>query len=148
MKAFPHLYTSDHNHDLIIYTLMVEHILSYCAGIYRNYEIGKRGVPDINGVYRAKNETILRTVEIIFDGILFGFVIKHMLEMDYESMHRQAYYTYWILIDCIIMFLTQGYNYMSQFMRSKQEIIKNIYTLHFLQEKKLEAKAAYDRRKE
>lgn len=39
----------------------------------------------------------------------------------------------WIIIDCALMFLTQTYITYSLFMKVKGEIVKNVYTLYFLQ---------------
>ena len=60
-----------------------------------------------------------------------------MAEMESEEMHREAYCTYWIMIDCILIVLLQGYTSMSQYMMINSEVTKNIYTLHFLQFDKL-----------
>ena len=49
--------------------LFIEHVISYIVDHYRTYEIEKYGEPDVNGVYRAKKESIMRTIEILFDCI-------------------------------------------------------------------------------
>ena len=41
---------------------------------------------------------------------------------------------YWIIIDLIILFLSQSYISISLYMKVSGEITKNLYTLHFLQE--------------
>ena len=44
---------------------------------------------------------------------------------------------FWILIDCIIMFLTLPYTYMSKLMMITGEVTKNIFTLFQVQKMKL-----------
>lgn len=129
----------DHfTHIFII--LLIEHICSYLAGVFRNYDIGKNGRIDINGVLRAPRESLLASLEIFFDCILFGYTIKLMLDQDIDDFHYNAYQTYWLIIDMIIMFCTQPYIVMCQKFQVKSEITKNIYSLYFLQVKKLEIK--------
>ena len=76
-------------------------------------------------------------MEVFFDCLLTGFVIKHMLSLTYEQFHMSSYMTYWIIIDCILMITTQLYNFMGNLLKVKSEIQKNIYTLHFIQTFKL-----------
>ena len=94
-----------HYKDLFV-VLLIEHICSYLAGIYRKYDIGKNGMIDINGVLRAQNESLLANLEIFFDCILFGYTIKLMYDQDIDDFHYNAYQTYWLIIDMIIMFCT------------------------------------------
>ena len=96
---------------IIMWTLIVEHIGSYIFSFIRIRDIAKNGKPDKNGVYRAPFEQSLQILEIFFDSILFGYTINHMRKMSEAQFNRQPYYTYWIIIDMIIMFLTQFYNY-------------------------------------
>lgn len=63
----------------IMVALILEHVFSYIAGIFRQWEINRYGKVDINGVFRAKKESFLSTVEIFIDCIIFGFSINHML---------------------------------------------------------------------
>ena len=53
--------------------------------------------------------------------------------MSYEDFQRDAHYTYWIQLDSILMFLAQGFVTMCQYMRVEGEIVRNVYTLNFLQ---------------
>jgi hypothetical protein len=76
---------------------------------------------------------------------LLGYIIKYLL--DRETIHDQPYYFYWIIVDSQIMFFSLAYNYMSQLMRQESEVIKNIYTLYFVQTKRL-ANREIQRRKE
>ena len=57
--------------------------------------------------------------------------------LEENEVHKNSYYSYWMIIDCIMMLTTQGYNYMTQILRIQGEILKNVYTLSFLQKKKL-----------
>lgn len=117
--------------------MFFEHIVAYVFGVFRKWEISKKGKPDVNGVIRAPKELVLQSVEVFFDCLLTGFVIKHMLSLTYEQFHMSSYMTYWIIIDCILMFTTQLYNFMGNLLKVKSEIQKNIYTLHFIQTFKL-----------
>ena len=86
-----------------MFSLLIEHILSYIIGIYRKYEIENFGKPDVNGVFRAKKETFLRNLEILIDCILVGWITKHLVMLDDNEMHKYAYYSYWMTIECILM---------------------------------------------
>ena len=118
---------------MIIWVLFVEHIVFYAAGVFRRYDIENFGRPDINGIMRAPRERILSTIEIFVDCIIFGYIIKHMTDMTPEEFQSEAYYTYWIIIDCLLMFLTQFYDTLCAFMEVRGAILKNIYTLSFIQ---------------
>jgi hypothetical protein len=123
------------NQVFILYCLFGAHIISYIFDIFRAYEIKKIGRPDINGVIRAPIEMTLQITEIFINCILFGFTIKNLVSVSNEELHHEAYYTYWIVIDSILVFTTQPYKYMGAMLRVRGDIIKNIYTLHFVQDK-------------
>jgi len=53
--------------------------------------------------------------------------------LDKEQFHKEAYFSYWMVIECIVVLTTQGYNYITQILKIKTEILKNIYTLSFVQ---------------
>ena len=72
---------------MIMFCLLLEHILSYISEIYRDYEVANYGKPDVNGVYRAKIETILRNFEIFFDCILVGWIMKHLIMLESKDLH-------------------------------------------------------------
>ena len=44
----------------------------------------------------------------------------------------------WIILDCLLMFLTLGYVYMTQLMKVYGEITKNLFSLYFLQTQEIE----------
>jgi hypothetical protein len=119
----------------ICVALAVEHILSYASMYYRINEIKHFGRPDVNGVLRARNESIFGTIEVFFDCMLFGYIIKFLAEVD--TIHNHPYYFYWIIIDCLIMFLSLAFKYLSNFMKISGEVTKNIYTLQYVQSQKL-----------
>jgi hypothetical protein len=77
--------------------LFIEHIFSYVCNLYRKQEIRREGQQDVNGILRAKNESVLSTVEIFLDCILLGYILKYLFEV--HTIHDQPYYFYWILID-------------------------------------------------
>ena len=91
--------------------LLGEHLFSYICTYYRKQELLQRGQPDVNGILRAKNESILGTIEIFVDCILFGYIIKYLVET--ETIHDHPFYFYWIIFDCLIMFFSLAYNYFS-----------------------------------
>ena len=120
-----------------------ERIFTYLAGLFRKRDIRLHGTPDVHGVIKAKWESHLGTVQVLLDWFVFGFIVKHMVELDSKVFDTQPYYTYWILIDCILMFLLQAYNYIVQFMRVRSASIKNVYSLCFVQHTKLQSKKEY-----
>ena len=75
------------------------------------------GKPDVNGLVRAPKETILQYIQIIVDSFLFGWTIYHLLMMDDSEVHRDAYYVYWMIIDCTIMFFIQPYSIIGSIMQ-------------------------------
>ena len=85
--------------------MAVRHIFTYLAGIFRRYEIRKSGQPDVRGVMSAKWESHMKTVQVLVDWFQFGYIIKHMLELEPGDFEAQPYYSYWILVDCVLMFL-------------------------------------------
>ena len=123
----------------LMYILLVEHICSYAVTVFREYDIRKNGKIDINGVLRAPRESLLANFEIFFDCILFGYTIKLMYDQDMDDFHYNAYQTYWIIIDMIIMFCTQPYIVMCQKFQVNGEITKNLYSLYFVQQKKMDS---------
>ena len=92
---------------------------------------------DLNGIYRAPKEYILQVIEIFIDCIIFGFAINSMMKQDEITFHKKVPTVhYWIVIDCVLMFFTIFYVYLVQKMMQQGEIIKNIYSLHFIQKQK------------
>lgn len=87
---------------------------------------------DINGVKRAKTELKFSSIQFFVSCIILGFTIKHLFVLENFFTVDQMK-TQWIIIDCVIMFLTQTYISYSLYMKVQGEIIKNIYTLFFLQ---------------
>jgi len=122
----------DLNNFIILIFLFVEHIIFYFVEIYRKREIKLYGKPDVNGIYRAPIESFFRNVEIFVDCILFGWIIKYLIMMDQEYRHKDAYFTYWMVTDCSIMFTKKFYCYLSEKLCIKNEINKNISTLSFV----------------
>ena len=57
-----------------------------------------------------------------------------MSDQNADDFHHQAYVTYWIMIDLIIMFFTNPYIVLCQKFQVDSEITKNIYTLFFVQD--------------
>ena len=112
--------------------LLIEHILSTCAAFFRKYDIQNNAKVDINGLKRAPRESFLSMIQVFFNCILFGYVAKLMSDQNADDFHHQAYVTYWIMIDIIIMFFTNPYIVLCQKFQVDSEITKNIYTLFFV----------------
>jgi hypothetical protein len=53
-----------------------------------------------------------------------------------SSFHSQEYVlqNYWIIIDMVILFLAQSYISISLYMKVSGEVVKNLYSLYFLQQ--------------
>ena len=120
------------SHGTIMNCLLIEHIVAYLCNSFRNYDIEKNGVPDTHGVYRAPTEWTLQTIESFYDCILLGYTMKHLIDMTHEQFHHEAILTYWIIIDCLLMFFIAPYVYASRYSRIPTEITKNIYSLNFV----------------
>jgi len=88
---------------------------------------------DINGIQRAPKETIIQIFEILIDSIILGFFMNHLISMDENDFHGQPLVHYWLIVDCIIMFFTIFYVYVVQIMKLKNELHKNMFSLHFKQ---------------
>lgn len=87
----------------------------------------------MNGIKRAPKETFMGNVQFFIDCLIIGFAIKHFIENPDIHVQGGVYQNYWIIIDMIIMFLNQTYISLSLYMKVNGEIIKNIYSLHFIQ---------------
>jgi len=83
---------------------------------WRRYEVGKFGEPDINGVIRAKKESLFGTFEVLVSSILFGYIVNFLSGLTPKEFHANAMFHYWILMDCMLMFFTLGYVYAIKFL--------------------------------
>jgi len=117
----------------ILFTLIIEHIFAYLSGVFRKWEVENYGIADVNGVFRGQKESMMSTFEIFCDCIIFGYSLNHLFKLSAEEFNANATMNFWIMIDCILMFCTIGYVYLTQFMMIHTEITKNIYTLYFIQ---------------
>lgn len=111
----------------------LEHIFSYACAFYRKNDIYKNGKYDINGIKRAVNESKLGSIQFFIVCIIIGFTVNFFLDADtIEEFHDQKHsvQNYWIVIDTIVMFLSQTYISTSLYMRIEGEINKNLYTLY------------------
>ena len=115
--------------NILMIVLLVEHVMSYTFGIYRDYELKHKGTPNKYGITTAPCESRLRYIEIFVDFVIFVIVFIHKFGLTEESFNDMPFLNYWILIDCIIMFLTLPYTYMSKLMMITGEVTKNIFTL-------------------
>tara|TARA_B110000285_G_C15009761_1_gene555790 strand:+ start:731 stop:1069 length:339 start_codon:yes stop_codon:yes gene_type:complete len=110
--------------------LLTEHIFSYLFGIWRDYEIKKKGKPNKYGIESAPIEFRMRIIEVLADLVIFIFILNHFTALDRVQFNDLPLLNYWMLVDMIIMFLTLPYTYMSRLMMITGEIIKNIFTLY------------------
>ena len=113
--------------------LLSEHVFGFFTQIYRKHEIKQKGEFDINGVKRAKVETILKTVQVFFDCILVGFAVNFLIEYGWSFIQAAPFANYFLIFDLIMTITTLGYIYFSQIMIIQSEITKNIYTLSYMQ---------------
>ena len=70
-----------------MFTLFIEHVLSYLIAYFRFYDIEKNGRMDINGVKRATNESKLSSLQFFIGCIIIGFTLNHMLQV--EDFHTK-----------------------------------------------------------
>ena len=87
----------------------------------------------MNGIKRAPTEKIIGKVQFFIVCLLIGFAIKHFFS--HPNIHdlNEVYVNYWIIMDLIIIFLSQTYISLSIYMKVNGEIIKNIYSLSVIQ---------------
>lgn len=78
------------------------------------YEIKLYGKPDIMGVYRAPNEVILKTFELLLICLSTGFALMHIIDQYYKQKIR-IILALTQVIDIMIMFGVKPYIYFSQF---------------------------------
>ena len=102
---------------LVGYILLFSHILAYGISFFREWDKANNGKLDVNGVLRGQNESFLTTVQIFIDCLIFGYILNHFTRMPSDSFHENTFYHYWILIDCILMFFTYGYRYLTMAMQ-------------------------------
>ena len=69
--------------------MLIEHIASYLIELFRRYDIAKNGQMDINGVPRAKTESILATIQYFFICFLIGYILKEIISIHREHMPYQ-----------------------------------------------------------
>jgi hypothetical protein len=118
--------------EAIFWIMFVEHLITYCLHYFRQKEVEMRGVLDVNGVMHAPIESALKSIEVFFDCILCGYVVHYMSSMESEKLHAQAFYSYWILIDVVIIFFAHFFNYICQIRVIKQDLVKNLFTLYYV----------------
>lgn len=111
--------------------------MSYLFGMYRDYELKKDGKPNKYGITIASCESKLRYIEIVVDLLIFVYVIIHLVAISKEELNDMPFLNFWMVTDCIIMFFTLPYTYMSKLMMVTGEITKNIFTLFQVQKMKL-----------
>ena len=66
----------------IFIVLFVEHVATYFIELFRRYDIEHNGVLDINGIPRAKTESLLSTVQYFVICFLIGYIIKELIAVD------------------------------------------------------------------
>jgi hypothetical protein len=57
--------------------LFIEHVFSYCSGIFKTWELATRGEPNEKGIETAKVGRILYWVEIFIDVVIIVLIVIH-----------------------------------------------------------------------
>ena len=112
--------------------LIVIHCISYVIHEYSIHEINEKGQPDIMGVYRAPNDVVLKTIELLLICLATGFTLMHIIDGYYQK-NIQFILVLCQIIDIMIMFGMKPYIYLGQFIQQNTEIQKNMTTLYFVQ---------------
>jgi hypothetical protein len=90
--------------------LFIEHIASYCIEIFRRYDIEKNGKIDINGVPRAKTESLLNTFQYFIVCFLIGYIIKELIAIDRTQLPiYESFALLWLIFDGCNMLLSRIY---------------------------------------
>lgn len=120
--------------EAIFAGLMIEHVSSYFIELFRRYDIEKNGVLDINGVPRAKFESLLATLQYFFICFMIGFILQKLIAIDRTDCPiRIALCLQWTIVDMSIMLLTRIYINLALYLKQTGEIVRNIYTLSDVQ---------------
>ena len=90
--------------------LIIIHVISFLIHEYSIYEIKHFGQPDIMGVYRAPNEVILKTFELLLICLITGFALMHIIDGWYRG-ETQYIIAYCQIIDIMLMLITKPYIY-------------------------------------
>jgi len=93
----------------IVISLLAHHVFAYISSLYRKWEIEHHGKPDINGIMRGKVESMLSTVEMFIICVLSGYTLNYLFAFTYEEFHAIPIIHYWVIVDCLLMFISMGY---------------------------------------
>ena len=133
----PYLIGMNHNSsNFLMVCLLCEHMFSYIVAFYRARDIERNGQIDINGVKRAPTELFIGNIQFFIACIIIGFTINFFLDNETKEIFNNeelALQHYWIIIDVAIIFLAQAYISTSLYMKVSGEVVKNLYSLYFLQ---------------
>jgi hypothetical protein len=55
------------------------------------------------------------------------------------GFHDTPFFTYWVMMDCIIMIATPAYLYLAKYLYTNVLLVQNLYTFSTIQEKRMEA---------
>ena len=69
---------------IFMYILMGEHLVSYCLGIFRDFDLKQNGEPNKYGIEFAPREQYLRIFEIIFDLAIFIWYAIYFISLPTE----------------------------------------------------------------
>ena len=90
--------------------LFIEHFVSYWIEIFRRYDIEKNGKMDINGVPRAKTESLLNTAQYFIVCFLIGYIIKELIAIDRTQLPiYESFALLWLIFDGCNMLLSRIY---------------------------------------
>ena len=79
---------------------------------------------------------LLGNIQFFIACIIIGFTINFFLDNETKEIFNNeelALQHYWIIIDVAIIFLAQAYISTSLYMKVSGEVVKNLYSLYFLQ---------------
>jgi len=99
--------------------------------VFRTLEIKKYGRLDVNGVKRAKWESVLSSVQIFIDCGLIGYIYNHLAGMSWADIQSLPILV--VIFDCLVMLFSLSYIYVIKIIIQDSETVKNMFTLHTLQ---------------
>lgn len=74
-------------------------------------------------------------MELLIGSILFGYMTNYFFSFKtWDRFHDQAIFNYWLIIDLILMLTTTAYVYVIKWYFIESNLIKNFYSLIFIQE--------------
>lgn len=125
--------------------LFAEHAATYFIEVFRRYDIEQNGVMDINGVPRAKTESLLSTVQYFVICFLIGYIIKELIAVDRSHIPiREHFCLLWLIVDGAMMLMSRVYNSFALYLKIDGELTRNMFTLYYCQRTMLFQEKIYE----